>query len=272
MKIGFIGTGNMANAIISGITDAGYVKPEDINLYDRTLEVAKAKAEELGANAVETATDLVAASDYILLGVKPHIIPVVVDEIKDALTDNDKVLISIAAGTSTDSILETVGSANEKQAIVRVMPNMNVMVGEGASAVTGNKYATDEQVEFVLNMFQTIGKAWALDENYFSAFTAISGSMPAHVFLFIDSIARAGVKHGLPKAMADEIATQAVLGSAKTLENTDDSAWTMVDKVSSPGGTTVAGLLELIDEGFISDVVAGVDATVAKDIALGKKK
>lgn len=272
MKIGFIGTGNMSGAIIKGIIDSKFVDASDVYLYDRNVDFAKSRAEGFGANATDTATELVEAVDYILLGVKPHIIPAVVKEIRDSLAKNDKVLISIAAGTSTESILKTVGLANMEQSIIRVMPNMNVMVGEGASAVAGNENVTQEQVEFVKDMFGTIGKSWVLDEHYFSALTAISGSMPAYVFLFIDSIARAGVKHGLTKAMADEIATQAVLGSAKTLQGTDDSAWTMVDKVSSPGGTTVAGLLELIDEGFISDVVAGVDATVAKDIELGKQK
>ena len=148
--------------------------------------------------------------------------------------------------------------------IVRVMPNVNAMIGEGAAAVCGNKFPSKEQVNFVVEMFNAIGMAMELPENYFSVYTAIAGSSPAYAYLFIDSLARGAVKNGLPKDIATKIAAQAVLGSAKMILESDEDPWVLINKVCSPGGTTVAGLVALEDEAFISTVIKGVDATIKK--------
>lgn len=179
-------------------------------------------------------------------------------------------IVSIAAGTSTEAIYE-VFETDQPIRIVRVMPNMNAMVGEGAAAVCGNPSATKEDVATIIDLFNAVGKAWPLEEKYFSIFTAIAGSSPAYTFLFIDSIARAAVKNGLPKNIALEMATQAILGSAETLAYSKENPWELIDRVSSPGGTTVAGIVELEDNAFISTVIKGIDATIRKDEELGKK-
>lgn len=170
----------------------------------------------------------------------------VLEEIGPSLVKDNKVIISIAAGITTDDIFNNIKKFNDHQKIIRVMPNLNATVGESASAIAGNEFSNTEHLTIVKNMFDSIGESWQIEEKYFSIFTALSGSMPAYVFLFIDSVARSGVKHGLPKNVADEIAIQSVLGSAKTLATTDESAWQLIDKVSSPGGTTVSGILKMI--------------------------
>ncbi|GAK31055.1 pyrroline-5-carboxylate reductase [Weissella oryzae SG25] len=271
MKFGFIGFGNMATAIIKGAIKSNKLAANDIFVYSKDKEKTKTDATNLSIRACDTLTELVDNVDYIVLSVKPQVMPSILKEIRELIKNKNKVLVSIAAGLTLDALKQGLEFNDIDQAIVRVMPNLNVSIGEGSSAVAGNDYATDEQVEYVRNIFGAIGKAWILDEKHFSIFTAMAGSMPAYVFLFIDAIARAGVKYGLPKSLADEIAIQSVLGSSSLLQQSGDSAWTMVDKVSSPGGTTVAGVLKLLDNGLQSKIIEGIEATVLKDQELNSK-
>ena len=270
MKIGFIGAGNMASAIVEGMVQKGFSKPENIYLYDIATEKVQAFAEKIGAHALSDPQEVIKTVDTLILAVKPNVIKGVLLEAKDAILQNYPLIVSIAAGTSTEAIYE-VFETDQPIRIVRVMPNMNAMVGEGAAAVCGNPSATKEDVATIIDLFNAVGKAWPLEEKYFSIFTAIAGSSPAYTFLFIDSIARAAVKNGLPKNIALEMATQAILGSAETLAYSKENPWELIDRVSSPGGTTVAGIVELEDNAFISTVIKGIDATIRKDEELGKK-
>lgn len=270
MKIGFIGTGNMATAIIKGIVAKEFMTSKQIYLLDVDRSKAELLAKELGANVVESIESLIEAVDFVVLAVKPNIIERVLKEAKEMIEVKKPVLVSIAAGTPTDKIYRFLDTDAEVP-IIRVMPNVNVMVGKGAAAICGHDFATDEQLDFIVEMFESVGKAWRVAEEDFSNFTALAGSSPAYAYLFIDSIARAGVKHGLPKQIATEMAAQAVLGSAEMILATGENPWTLIDQVCSPGGTTVAGLLALEEEAFISSVVKGIDATIAKDKELNKK-
>lgn len=270
MKIGFIGAGNMATAIVEGILQNGFSQPEDIYLYDIATEKVQAFAKKIGAHALKDPQAVIQTVDTLILAVKPNIIKGVLLAAKEAIFANDPLIVSIAAGTSTEALYE-IFETDQPIRIVRVMPNMNAMVGEGAAAVCGNSAATEEDVNQIIELFNAVGKAWPLEEKYFSIFTAIAGSSPAYTFLFIDSIARAAVKNGLPKDIALEMATQAILGSAQTLTASQENPWTLIDRVSSPGGTTVAGIVELEDNAFISTVIKGIDATIRKDEELGRK-
>lgn len=148
------------------------------------------------------------------------------------------------------------------------MPNLNSQIGEGMTAICGNNYATPEQKAFVLNMFKAVGEAIELPEKDFSTFTALAGSSPAFVFLFIDSLARAAVKNGMSKETATKIAAQAVLGSGKLVLDSSETPWNLIDQVSSPGGTTVEGVLTLEDTGFVSSITKAVQAVIDKDQAM----
>ena len=270
MKIGFIGTGNMASAIIKGIIEKQFINASDIYLFDVMTEKVAQFAKEIGANACHSNKELVESVDAIVLAVKPIIIEKVISETKEEILKNKSLIISIAAGTPIEK-LQRLLKTEEMIPIVRVMPNVNAMIGEGAAAVCGNSYASEEHITYVVKMFESVGHAWRLEEKDFSNFTALAGSSPAYAYLFIDSIARAGVKNGLPKELSNQIAAQAVLGSAKMLLESNENPWTLIDRVCSPGGTTVAGLVALEDEAFISTVIKGIDATIEKDMELNQK-
>lgn len=264
MKIGFIGTGNMATAIIKGMIAKEFVAAKDIYLYDILTDKVQGLAEELGATRCSSNTTLIEAVDVVVLSVKPNLIEQVLLDTKSVILAKRPLLVSIAAGTPTDKLYRFL-QTDQEISIVRVMPNVNAMIGKGAAAVCGHDFATKQQVDYVLKMFQSVGSAWRLDEDDFSNFTALAGSSPAYAYLFIDSMARAGVKHGLSKELANEIAAQALLGSAQMVLESGENPWTLIDQVCSPGGTTVAGLLALEEEAFMSTVVKGIDATIAKD-------
>lgn len=264
LKIGFIGTGNMATAIIKGIITKGFVEPEDVYLFDLFTEKVDKLTEDTGARKCHSNQDLIKAVDLVVLAVKPNVIEPILLDNKALLLEKKPILVSIAAGTPTEKLYGYLKTDKEIP-VIRVMPNVNVQIGSGATAVCGHRFSTEKQVDYVLNMFQSIGKAWELAEEDFSNFTALAGSSPAYSYLFIDSIARAGVKHGLPKDLATEMVAQAVLGSAEMILKSKENPWTLIDQVSSPGGATVAGLFALEEEAFIATVAKGIDATIAKD-------
>ncbi|WNS75419.1 pyrroline-5-carboxylate reductase [Bacillus sp. DTU_2020_1000418_1_SI_GHA_SEK_038] len=269
MKVGFVGTGNMASAIIKGMIHTEHTKAKDIFLFDVDMEKMHLFASETETNTCASCEELVEYADILVLAVKPNQFEAVLTSLKECIKAKNPLLVSIAAGTSIEKI-QQLTEAESDLAIIRVMPNVNAMIGEGAAAVCGNKAASQEQVNFVLDMFNAIGMAIELPEHHFSTFTAIAGSSPAYAYLFIDSLARGAVKNGLPKDLANKIAAQAVLGSAKMILESDEDPWVHINRVCSPGGTTVAGLVALEDHAFISTVIKGVDATIKRDEELMK--
>lgn len=264
MKIGFIGTGNMARAIINGIVKNKQLPAENIFIFNKDSDKTKNFSIETNTQPCSTSQELAASVDILILAVKPGVIPLVLKELQDILEKHQPLLVSIAAGTTLAALEKNAGTTN-KLPIIRVMPNLNAMIGKGVAAVCSNQFASKQQISLVLELFNTIGMAIELEEQHFSTFTAIAGSSPAYAFLFIDSLARGAVKNGMPKDLATKIATQAVLGSAEMLLASEKSPWDLIDQVSSPGGTTVAGLVALEDEAFISTVIKGVDATIKRD-------
>ncbi|MDD9206291.1 pyrroline-5-carboxylate reductase [Georgenia sp. 10Sc9-8] len=271
MRVGFVGAGNMAGAIARGIIAAGEVAGSDVVLVDARAEAGQALAEEVGATVAPSAAELVATCDVVVLAVKPQVLPEVVTDLAADLVRHRPLLVSIAAGTSLDAI-EALLPGDAGLAVVRVMPNVNAMIGAGMAAVCGNVAAGADDAERVRALFATVGEAIVLPERDFSAYTAIAGSAPAFAFAFVDALARGAVKNGLPKAQATRIAAQTLLGSARmVLERAEDGVTPadLVDMVSSPGGTTVAGTCAMEDAGFSPAVVRGVQATIDRDREMG---
>jgi pyrroline-5-carboxylate reductase len=260
MKIGFIGTGNMGGAIIDGMLEK---HRDDIVVSSHKFEDTLKYASERGILAAEDNNDLAKQVGIVLLAVKPNVLSTVFSEIRDTLAVRKPLIISIAAGNTLKDLSDL--AQIDGLPIVRVMPNVNAQVESGVAGIVGNEFVTSEQLDIVKEIFQSIGVVYEIPEKDFSTFTAISGSSPAYVYMFIDAISRAAVKHGMQKKLATEIAAQAVLGSAKMLSESELDPWSLVDMVSSPGGTTVAGVVALEDAGFISDVIKGIDATIARD-------
>ena len=268
MTVGFIGTGNMANAIVRGMVGSGGFPAGDVVVFDRNASKRDLLGADLGVRVVGSAEDLVEVSDVVVVAVKPQGIPALLTGLADQVVDRRRVVVSIAAGTPLarlESLLETGSTPGSQTAVVRVMPNVNAMIGAGMSAVTGNAAATAEDLATVVEIFRAVGEVVEIPESQFSTYTAIAGSSPAFTYLFIDALSRAAVAGGMPKAQATQIAAQAVLGSAKMVRESEKSPWDLIDTVCSPGGTTVAGLLALEDRGFLSTVAHGVKATIDRD-------
>ena len=218
---------------------------------------------------------MVAGSDVVVLAVKPHVVPLVATEISEAVRLHNPLIASIAAGITTTRLE---GILPEGARVVRVMPNMAATVGEAMSALCAGSQASDGDLARARALMDSVGRTIVLEEKDFSTFTALSGSSPAFVFAFIEALARASVLGGIPKAQAVDIVAQAVLGSARTVQveaarrAAGDPGRTpadLIDAVSSPGGTTVAGLVAMERAGFSDAVIRGFEATVARDRQLG---
>lgn len=259
---GFIGAGNMASAMISGLVSSGTLKGEDLAVFDICTEKSKKLAEKFGLKSFESAAGLVESCNRVVLSVKPNVLADVILPLGNIIEEKQPLVISIAAGKPLSFLEERLHGCVR---IVRVMPNINAAVGEAVSAFCPNKNATEADVAFVRAMCESFGTAVALSENMFPLFGVIGGSSPAFAYMFIDSMARAAVKHGMPKAQALEICAQAVLGSAKMILEAKEHPMELTDRVCSPGGTTIEGVLSLKKNGFEAAVAAAVDAAVEKD-------
>lgn len=265
MSIGFIGCGNMASAIIAGIIDKKAVEAKDIYAYDIYSNTLINARDRFGINTCESEEDVVGKSDIVILAVKPNVLAGVLEKINTALDEKDTLLISIAAGKTIDFIRKSLSHTNR---IIRVMPNINATVGEAVCAYTANEDATNEDKEMCESIFSSVGKVLYLDECQFPLFGVLGGCSPAFSYMFIDALARAAVKNGMKKDMALEIAAQAVLGSAKMILESGEHPWELIDKVCSPGGTTIEGVTSLQSDGLEAAVQNAVDKALDKDSRL----
>jgi pyrroline-5-carboxylate reductase len=269
-KLGFIGVGNMGEALLRGITGSGLISPADILASDVNLEKLSGLSGELGIAAVESNCQLVRKADIILLAVKPDVIRTVLSEISSDL-NQPKWCISIAAGVSTaviEGILQTGGkpdeSGNYNCPVVRVMPNTPAMVYEGMTAICPGKYANEEHIRKTQEMFQAVGKVIVVQEKLMDAVTALSGSGPAFVFLIIESLTDAAVQLGLSREDAAVMAAQTVLGASKMAVDTGEHPAILRNRVTSPGGTTAAGLCELERRGMRAAIIDAVAAAALR--------
>ncbi len=261
MKIAFIGVGNMGGAIIKGMCYNNFT-PADIAAYDINTEKLNEMAVEWGIIPAATAEEAIADAGVVVMAVKPQMFATVIPPLKEAIRQSGALLISIAAGKTLASIADLVG---ETTPIVRAMPNICAVVGASVSAYTGNGLVTSEHKEVVESIFNAVGTTTEIDEKLFAAFGAIASCSPAFSAMYVNALATAGVKHGIPKAKALEIASGAVMGAALFLQETGTHPAVMMDGVCSPGGTTIEGVCSLQQDGFEAAVVAAVDATMEKD-------
>lgn len=265
MAIGFIGCGNMASAIINGIIKSGVFEAEEINVFDIFNPATDTLKEKYNINILGSEADVVKESDTVILAVKPNVLTDVLNKINNALLEKECLVISIAAGKTTDFIREQLTHDNK---IIRVMPNINATVGEAICAYTANSIADDKDKLEAEKIFSAVGKVIYLDEKYFPLFGVIGGCAPAFAYMFIDSLARAAVENGMKKDVALNIAAQTVLGSAKMILESSEHPWSLIDKVCSPGGTTIEGVMSLQADGFEASVHNAVNKALDKDSKL----
>ncbi len=267
MKFGFIGCGNMANAIIGGILKAGKAKAEEIIGSCPTKESRERAAEQLGIAMTGDNREVVQSAEVIFLCVKPMYLADVIAESRD-LTSG-KLFVSIVAGRSLAMMEETFADSRVK--LVRLMPNTPALVGEAMTAVCANGNVSREELETVLQICKSFGEAQIVPERLFDAVTGVSGSSPAYIFMLIEAMADAAVQGGMPRQQAYTFAAQAVLGSAKMVLETGKHPGELKDMVTSPAGTTIEAVRVLEAKGFRSAVFECVKACTEKSIEMGKQ-
>ena len=272
IKIGFIGAGVMASAIISGLLKAKFVPPSNI-CASEPYAVAREKLLQQSVGATTDNTIVVAQSDIIIIAVKPDVVGPVLDELVSRLSPEvfeKKCFISIAAGISIAAMEARLPPTTK--GIIRVMPNTACMVGMSASAYAANSRTTKQDKEICEKIFSSVGTICEVDEKLMDAVTGLSGSGPAYVFMFIEALADGGVRMGLPRAAALQLAAQTVKGAASIVLETNTHPGQLKDQVCSPGGTTIAGVEALEEHGFRAAAMSAVVAAAKRGAELGSKK
>lgn len=250
-KIGFIGCGNMGSAMVGGLIKSGFANVQDIIVSTKSKESAEKVNKELGVKTTLDNAEVAKYAEVLVLAIKPNMYKDVISSIKELLTD-DKLIVTIAAGISLDNMEQWLGDSFK---VIRTMPNTPALVGEAMSAMCHNKNVTDEEVEYITKFFSSFGDIVELPEKQFHGFTALCGSSPAYVFMFIEAMADAAVKLGIPRAKAYRMAAQGVLGSSKMVLDTKKHPGELKDMVCSPAGTTIDAVVELEKLGFRSSVI-----------------
>ena len=267
MRLAFIGGGTMAEAIISGVLSKGVTTAGEVSVGEPVEDRCRALRERYGVFATTTNTEAAERGDIVVLSVKPQNLPEVLAGINGNLR-GDQAALSIIAGARMSTIVEGLGH----EAVIRVMPNTPAQIGEGMSLWTCSPQVPESTREAARSILVTVGKeVYVSDEKYLDMATALSASGPAYVFLFIEALIDAGVHVGLPRDMSRTLALQTVLGSTKLVEETGRHPAALKDMVTSPGGTTVEGLLALEEGGLRATVVNAVVAAYERSVELGQQ-
>jgi pyrroline-5-carboxylate reductase len=267
MKLGVIGCGKMGTALIQGAIRAGVVATGDVIGCDPYEKSRETFAQATGATVTASPTDVAAACEVILLCTKPHDISGALSDVTKSAAGQPRLVISIAAGV-TLSALEAAASENFR--IIRAMPNTPAFVGCGAAGYCLGTRATAEDAATAQNLLGAVGLAVQVPERLMDAVTGLSGSGPAYVYVIIDALADGGVRAGIPRADAVRLAAQTVLGAAQMVLETGEHPAVLKDMVTSPGGTTIAGLAVLEQHGLRSALIEAVGAAVLRAHELGK--
>lgn len=264
-RIGFVGAGQMARALASGLVRSGQAKGDAIIAFDPVAaaweEFAAAVPQARRATSNRQVVD---ESDVIVLAVKPQSFAGAAQEMKGAVT-REKLIVSILAGTTLAQLAQGLGS----ERVVRVMPNTPCLVGRGASGFACGSGCSAEDSEQVGQLLSAVGLAFPLAEPLLDAVTGLSGSGPAYVYLMIEALSDGGVRMGLPRGVATSLAAQTVLGAAEMVLTTGEHPGVLKDRVASPGGTTIAGLHTLEQHGVRGALMSAVEAATRRSRELG---
>jgi pyrroline-5-carboxylate reductase len=266
-RLGVIGPGNMAEALIRGMIDGGHLSANSIELAGPTLARLATLSHKYGVTTTSDNIACAANADVLLLSVKPQILQRVVQQVADHVRP-ETLIISIAAGVDTAHLQTLLGSGAR---IIRAMPNTPALVNAGATAISAGQHATSADIALAKAMFDAVGITVVLDESQLDAVTGLSGSGPAYIFLILEALADAGVKVGLSRKHAQLLAAQTVMGSAKLLIDTDEHPGKLKDMVTSPGGTAIAGLHTLEQGGLRTTLINAVETATKRARELGGK-
>ena len=260
MKIGFIGCGNMGQAMLGGMIDSGRVKAQDVLVTDKLLASRVNAQKKFGVEIPASNVEVAMISDIIILAVKPQFYEEVLSEIKGAIWEN-KILVSIAPGKTLEWLEQQVGKPTK---IIRAMPNTPALVKAGMMGICGNDKVDKDELDYVCKLFQSFSKTEVVSEHLMDTVTAVRGSSPAYVFMFIEAMADAAVEGGMPRKQAYTFAAQAVLGSAKMVLETGMHPGELKDMVCSPAGTTIQAVRVLEEHGMRAAVMDAMKACIDK--------
>ena len=250
-KIGFIGCGNMGGAMMQGILGSGKCMPQEMITSDKSEAALAAKKEALGVQTTTDNKEVAAFADILFLSVKPQFYESVISEIKDTVNE-EQIIVTIAPGKTLAWLKETFG---KELKIIRTMPNTPAMVKAGMMGMCPNEYVTEEEIALIRDICDGFSETEVIPEHLMDVVTAVSGSSPAYVFMFIEAMADAAVAGGMPRAQAYKFAAQAVMGSAKMVLETGRHPGDLKDMVCSPAGTTIQAVRVLEEKGMRSAVI-----------------
>jgi pyrroline-5-carboxylate reductase len=267
VRVAVLGAGKMGGILLQAFLKQNLFAPEQIHATVGHAERALALSTQWGVDVTTNNLEAARQSDLILLGVKPMQVPGLVEEIRPALT-TAKTLISFAASVKTRAIEEAAGV---EIAVVRAMPNTPSALGAGAAALCRGRFVSAAQMELAERIFETVGRAVVVDEKHMDAVTGLSGSGPAYIYIIIEALAEAGVKVGLPRDIATELAAQTTFGAAKMVLETGYHPAMLKDAVTTPAGSTIDGIMALEEGGLrVTLIKAVMRATErAKQLATG---
>ena len=258
-KIAFIGVGNMGQALVKGILERGIVEPSSIISSDIDKDKLRSAGSDLKVTAARDNKEAVREADIVIIAVKPKAVQGVLKEISDSV-EPSKLVISIAAGITTDYIENTLG---KEVPVIRVMPNTAVLVGEGMAAIARGKFAGEEEGKISREIFSAVGKVVEVKEELMNAVTALSGSGPAYIFAVMENLIEAGVREGLSRELARTLVKQTALGAVRMADRTVEKLSTLREMVTSPGGTTEAALNVFKEKG-LQDIIAEAVASATR--------
>jgi len=260
MNIGFIGCGRMGGALLEGALRANIVEASNVFVFDPVPEATAFMVEKFGVNIAENNSEVIQKCDIVLLACKPYHVVDILSEISGELPGNT-VILSIAAGVTLDR-MESSSPAGTR--IIRVMPNTPSLIATGASGIAAGTNASATDLESAKQLLESVGIVEIVNESQIDAVTGLSGSGPAYVYTFIEALAQQAEKEGLSAETALKLATQTVIGAARMVESTGMSPADLRNQVTSPGGTTLAGLEALSNTGFSESIAAGVAAAAKR--------
>jgi len=263
---GFIGSGQMATALVRGMLNAGAVQPENLAASDSYESARSGFQKNTGVSAVESNAEVVRRSDVLVLAVKPQAMAGVLAELRP-LVGSGHLVISIAAGITLATLRAGLGSGCR---LVRVMPNTPALIGAGASAYCLDEAATEADERLVRTCLDSVGMAVRVPETMLDAVTGLSGSGPAFVYMMVEALSDGGVRMGLPRATATALAAQTLIGAARMVLETGVHPGQLKDQVTSPGGTTIAGLHALERGGLRAALMDAVEAATRQSIHLSR--
>ncbi len=265
-KIGFIGSGNMGEALVSGLVLSKAAKPENIICSDIDEDLLKDVKDKYGVNTTTDNMVVAQKSDIVIYCTKPQILGMVLKQTAPAL-NTSKLIISIAAGVPLAAIAS---GLHQDLRLIRVMPNICAFVKESATAIAAGEFATKDDIALARAIFDSVGKTVFIQENVLmDAFTGLSGSGPAYIFVIVDAMADAGVKMGLSRKDSLFLSTQTVLGAAKLLLESKEHPGQLKDRVASPGGTAIAGIHTLEQGGLRTTMINAIESASKRSKELG---